>query len=79
MSVRGWEARRLAAQSGSVTLVISTGAPFRMTTRRPWGAAVAPVPLRRPWLAELLAEGYRPECLAGGSGTMIVFDTNAHA
>ena len=41
---------------------------------RPFGHAFNLVPTL--WLAELFRRGYRRQCVSGGAGTLVVFDTN---
>ena len=52
-----------------------TGEVVKLHPSHPWGEkVVSNVP--NLWLSELIGSGYRPECLHGPSGTLVVFDTN---
>ena len=53
----------------------ATRQPYKMSwAAKPWGRQTQNVP--KPWIVELLAQGYRPECVRGAVGDLIVFDTN---
>ena len=47
--------------------------PRSSELHRAWGG---PVSVPRPWIAELQDRGYRQECLSGGAGSIVIFDTN---
>ena len=53
-----------------------TGATFKMDGKKIWGPMAAPASVPREWLAEMFWDGYRPECLGGKAGSMVIFDTN---
>ena len=50
--------------------------PFRMARRAVWGGDLRPPSIPRPWMLELLDNGYSPQCITGPAGTLIHFDTN---
>ena len=52
-----------------------TGQTFKVQhDAAPWGRQLQNVP--KPWLIELFERGYRPQCILGTTGDLIVFDTN---
>ena len=53
-----------------------SGAAFKMDGQKIWGPLAAPASVPREWLAEMFRDGYRPECLSGAAGSLVIFDTN---
>ena len=54
----------------------TTGRTFKLANSPTWGARLTPSNVPKPWLLDLLHQGYRPTCLTGPAGTMLVFDPN---
>ena len=55
----------------------ASGAPFRVQpVDKVWGRYLSPPAVPKPWLAELLARGFRPHCIRGAAGTTIFFHPN---
>ena len=54
----------------------STGRPFYVNGRKPWGGQNAPANVPKEWMLSMLQEGYRASCLTGPAGTLNVFDHN---
>ena len=54
----------------------ATKAPLKMDGTKIWGPLATPASVPREWLRAMFDDGYRPECLHGEAGSLVIFDTN---